>query len=115
MLIITTRELHFSFIIRFFPPKDVAQPTFSITYRVILPLLLAEGLMLSFFEDKCIATMINTRAKGKKKFNSKLQRELVHGCTASVLLHGNHIDVFIFFILSPFGITLFTSPRVRCI
>lgn len=49
-----------------FLPKDVAQPTFSITYRVIFPLLLAEGLILSFFEDKCIATMINTCAKGNK-------------------------------------------------
>lgn len=64
MLIITTRELHFSFVTVFLP-KDVAH--FPLPYHVpILSSLLAEGLIPSFREDKCIATMINTCAKGKK-------------------------------------------------
>lgn len=68
-------RIAFFFCCRFLP-KDVAQPTFSITYHVILPLLLAEDLILSFFEDKCIATMINTCAKGNKN--------LIRNCNVSL-------------------------------
>jgi hypothetical protein len=49
-----------------FPSK--AQPPFSITRRVILPLLLAEGRRItSFLEDGCIATMINTHVQEREQ------------------------------------------------
>lgn len=87
-------RIAFFFCCRFLP-KDVAQPPFSITRHVILPLLLAEGRRnTSFFEDKCIATMINTCKKRNENLIRNRARTSRIAIFAPILVYKDNILLY---------------------